>query len=81
MNNTSSEKKQHSEKMDAILNQMRDEQMVWFGRTDGVGKHVALGEYILELASSEHPDSWLTDAGNAFLEWKKTRDIQLTPPL
>jgi len=81
MKKTSEEKKQHSERMDAILNQMRDEQMAWFGWTDGMGKYVALGEYILELTDSDEPhDSWLMDARKSFLDWKKDHHIQLTPP-
>jgi hypothetical protein len=81
MNKTKEEKKQHDQKMDAILNEMRDEQMAWFGWTDGMGKYVALGEYILELTESDQPhDSWLMDARKSYLDWKKVHNISLTPP-
>ena len=67
--------------MDAILNQMRDEQMAWLGWTDGMGKYVALSEYILQLTESDQPhDSWLMDARKSFLDWKKAHNISLTPP-
>ena len=67
--------------MEAILNQMGDEQMAWFGWTDGMGKYVALGEYILELTESDQPhDSWLVDARKSYLDWKKVHNISLTPP-
>jgi hypothetical protein len=33
MNKTKDEKTQHDQKMDAILDQMTDEQMAWFGWT------------------------------------------------
>jgi hypothetical protein len=79
---TSEGRKQHSERMWALLSQIREEQMAWFGWTDGMGIYVALGEYILELTDSDKPhDSWLMDARNSFLEWKKDHDIQLTPPV
>ena len=55
MNKSKEERKQHDQKMDAILNEMRDEQMAWFGWTDGMGKYVALGEYILELTDQTNP--------------------------
>jgi hypothetical protein len=81
MKKTSEESKQHSERMWALLSQMREEQMVWFGWTDGMGIYVALGEYILELTDSDEPhDSWLVDARKSFLDWKKDHHIQLTPP-
>jgi hypothetical protein len=81
MKKTSEERKQHSERMWALLSQMREEQMAWFGWTDGMGTYVALGEYILELTDSDTPhDSWLMDVRKSFLEWKKDHDIQLTPP-
>jgi hypothetical protein len=82
MKKTSEESKQHSERMWALLSQMREEQMAWFGWTDGMGIHVALGEYILQLTESDVPhDSWLMDARKSFLEWKKDHNIQLTPPV
>jgi hypothetical protein len=81
MNKTKDEKIQHDQKMDAILDQMTDEQMAWFGWTGGMGKYVALGEYILELTESDQPhDSWLMDARESFLDWKKVHNISLTPP-
>ena len=81
MNKSKEERKQHDQKMDAILNEMRDEQMAWFGWTDGMGKYVALGEYILELTGSDQPhDSWLVDARKSYLDWKKVHNISLTPP-
>jgi len=81
MKKTSEENKQHAERMWALLSQMRDEQMAWFGWTDGMGRYVALGEYVVELTDSDEPhDSWLMDARKSFLEWKKDHDIRLTPP-
>jgi hypothetical protein len=81
MKKTKEERKQHDQTMEAILNQMRDEQMAWFGWTDGMGKYVALGEYILELTESDQPhDSWLVDARKSYLNWKKVHNISLTPP-
>jgi len=81
MKKTEQEKKQHDEKMDGLLGQMRDEQMAWFGWTDGMGIYVALGEYVLELTDSDQPhDSWLMDARKSYLEWKKVHHISLEPP-
>jgi hypothetical protein len=81
MNKSKEERKQHDQKMDAILNEMRDEQMAWFGWTDGMGKYVALGEYILELTESDQPhDSWLMEARKSYLDWKRVHNISLTPP-
>jgi hypothetical protein len=60
---------------------MTDEQMAWFGWTDGMGKYVALGEYTLELTESDQPHvSWLMDARKSYLDWKKVHNISLTPP-
>lgn len=81
MKKTKEEKEQHDQTMEAILNHVRDEQMAWFGWTDGMGKYVALGEYILELTESGQPhDSWLVDARKSYLDWKKVHNISLTPP-
>jgi hypothetical protein len=61
---------------------MRDEQMTWFGWTDGMGKYVALGEYILELTESDQPhDSWLVDARKSYLNWKKVHNISPPAPM
>jgi hypothetical protein len=81
MKKTPEEQKQHTERMWALLSQMREEQMAWFGWADGMGIYVALGEYILELTDSDgHHDSWLMDARKSFLKWKQDHGIQLTPP-
>ncbi len=82
MKKTSEEAKQHRERMWALLSQMRKEQMVWSGWTEGMGIYVALGEYILELTDSDKPhDSWLMEARQSFLEWKKdNEDVHSTPP-
>jgi hypothetical protein len=76
------EKEQHSQRMNALLNQMEEEQAAWFGWTFGIGKYVALGEYILELTESDQPhDSWLMDARKSFLKWKEVHRVDTaTPP-
>ena len=49
MTKTSAEKKQHEEKVMKIANELASEYGAWNGWTTGIGRYVALGEYILGL--------------------------------
>jgi hypothetical protein len=78
---TSEEKKQHRKRATAIVNQLGAEYGAWYGWSDGFGRYVALGEYILEeTESAGHHDAWLMAAREAFLKWKKDNHIATIPP-
>jgi len=80
MKKTSQGKEQHAQRTTAIVNQLADEYANWFGRTEGVGRYVALGEYILEETESDQPhDKWLMEARESFLKWKKEHHIEIAP--
>jgi hypothetical protein len=81
MKKTSQEKEQHTQKITTIVNQLADEYGNWYGWTEGFGRYVALGEYILEeTESDQHHDKWLMEARESFLKWKKDHHIVTTPP-
>jgi hypothetical protein len=81
MTKTSAEKKQHEEKVMKIANELAAEYGAWNGWTTGIGRYVALGEYILEeTASDQHHDEWLMVAREAYLKWKKATGTTMTPP-
>ena len=80
MKKTSQDRQQHREKVTSIVNHLGDEYAAWYGRTDGFGRYVALGEYILEETESDQPhDKWLMDARESFLKWKKDHHIETAP--
>jgi hypothetical protein len=82
MKKTSQEKQQHLEKVTSIVNELGDEYAAWYGRPEGFGRYVALGEYILEETESDRPhDKWLMDARESFLKWKKDHNIETVPTL
>lgn len=72
---------QHQERANGIINQLGSEYAAWFGWSQGFGKYVALGEYILEL-TEENPgaDEWLVTAGKAFRVWKARHGVTQVPP-
>ena len=75
------EKEQHIRKTTAIVNQLADEYADWYGRAEGFGRYVAVGEYIREETESNLPhDKWLMDARESFLRWKKDHHIDTAPP-
>lgn len=81
MKKTSQEKEQHRNRVTEIVNQLADEYGHWHGWTEGIGRYVALGEYILEVTEPSLPhDKWLTDARESFLKWKKDHHIEIAPP-
>jgi len=81
MKKTSQEKEQHEQRAMAIVNQLGAEYGAWYGWTEGFGRYVALGEYILEETESDLPhDKWLMDARESFLKWKKDHHIETAPP-
>lgn len=81
MTKTADEKKQHEAKAMMIANELATEYGAWYGWTTGIGRYVALGEYILEETESDQPhDEGLMAAREAFLKWKKTHGITMTPP-
>jgi hypothetical protein len=81
MTKTSDEKKQHEDKVMKIANELAAEYGAWNGWTTGIGRYVALGEYILEETESDQlHDEWLMAAREAFLKWKKVHGITMTPP-
>jgi hypothetical protein len=81
MTNTSDEKKQHADRVTKLANELAAEYGTWNGWTTGIGRYVALGEYILEETESDQPhDEWLMVAREAFLKWKKVHGITMTPP-
>jgi hypothetical protein len=81
MKRTADDTKQHKEKANSILNGLAAEYGAWFGWTEGFGRNVALGEYILEVTASDQlHDEWLMDARESFLKWKKKHHIETTPP-
>jgi hypothetical protein len=64
-----------------IANELAAEYGAWYGWTSGIGRYVALGEYILEETESDQPhDEWLMVAREAFLKWKEVHGITMTPP-
>jgi len=72
---------QHHEKVTSIVNQLGEEYGAWFGWTTGIGRYLALGEYILEETESDQPhDEWLMDARVSFLKWKEIHHIEMSPP-
>jgi hypothetical protein len=80
MKKTSQEKEQHTQKVTAIANQLAEEYANWYGRTEGFGRYVALGEYILEeTESDQHHDKWLVEARESFLRWKKDQHVETGP--
>lgn len=80
MKKTADEKKQHEHKVMAIANELGAEYGSWYGWTTGIGRYVALGEYILEETASDQPhDEWLMAAREAFLKWKEVHHITMTP--
>ncbi len=81
MKKTSQEKEQHRSRATVIVNQLADEYGDWYGWTEGFGRYVALGEYILEETESGLPhDQWLMAARESFLKWKKDHHIETAPP-
>jgi hypothetical protein len=81
MEKTANAKKQHSDRAMEIINQLGEEYAAWFGWTSGLGRNVALCEYILEITESDHlHDEWLMTAREAFLKWKHDHCIDTTPP-
>jgi hypothetical protein len=65
------EEREHRERATRIVNQLGEEYATWHERP-GLGRYVALGEYILEETDSDQfHDSWLITAREAFLKWKK----------
>lgn len=81
MNKTSHEKEQHRDRVTAIVNKLGHEYGAWYGWTEGFGRYVALGEYILEETESSLPhDEWLMEARKSFLKWKRVHDIGTAPP-
>jgi hypothetical protein len=81
MKKTSQEKQEHLQKTTTIVNQLGEEYANWYGRRlEGVGRYVALGEYILEeTESDQHHDKWLMEARESFLRWKKDQHIETGP--
>ena len=79
MTKTSQEKQQHRERVTSIVNQLAEEYAAWYGRTEGFGRYVALGEYILEeTESAQSHDKWLMDARESFLKWKQDHHISVS---
>jgi hypothetical protein len=72
---------EHHQRITSLMNQLAEEYGRWNGWTTGIGRYVALGEYILEETPPGMPhDEWLEDARKSFLKWKEVYQITMTPP-
>jgi hypothetical protein len=74
------QEREHRHRAQLIVNQLGEEYAAWYGHP-GFGRYVALGEYILEDTDTgiQH-DSWLMDARESFLKWKKDHHIETAHP-
>lgn len=81
MEKTRKEKQEHQHRIMQINNELGQEYNRWFGVPEGqgIGRYVALGEYITELCEFEGHDSWFDAARDAYQQWKKTHHIKTTP--
>jgi hypothetical protein len=82
MAKTQKERKEHEHRTMLIANQMGKEYGDWFGFPEHspVGRHLAIGEYIVELCEIEPHDEWFDAAKDAYLKWKKLHQMTMTPP-
>jgi hypothetical protein len=81
MAKTQKEIEDHQHRAIKIANQLADEYGSWNGWTQGFGRNVALGEYIVEQTESGLYEPWMIEAKNAYLKWRKDHpEVQTTPP-
>jgi hypothetical protein len=72
------EEKQHRDRAKEIGFLLGEEYASWHGlRTFSTA--IALGEYILDLTEDDH-DTWLLEARESFLKWKKDHSIETAYP-
>jgi hypothetical protein len=82
MAKTLKEKQDHRDRTMLIANKLGEEYRDWYGWPEhsNYGRHLALGEYIVELCEIEPHDEWFDAAKEAYLKWKKERGYDNTPP-
>jgi hypothetical protein len=82
MKKTAKENQEHRHRAKLIANQMGKEYGDWFGFPEHspVGRHLAIGEYIVELCEIDRHDEWFDAAKDAYLKWKETHNMTMTPP-
>jgi len=82
MAKTPKETEEHRNRMMLIINSLGEEYRNWYGWPEQMnyGRHLALGEYIVELCEEPIHDEWFDAAKEAYLKWKKERGYDNAPP-